>query len=136
MVDLVVFLVLVEGAQTRFGVGNDLLDNAGSVVRILAPAVNAFSKYDEILSAIRQEADGRLILLALGPTATVLACELCRLGFWAIDIGHLDIEYEWYRMGAKEKVAVPGKYTNEAGGVDVAECDDAGYKNQIIRRIE
>ena len=129
-------ILLVEGAQTRFGVGNDLLDNAGSVVRILAPAVNAFSKYDEILSAIRQEAEDRLILLALGPTATVLACELCRLGFWAIDIGHLDIEYEWYRMGAKEKVAVPGKYTNEAGGVDVVECDDAGYKNQIIRRIE
>lgn len=119
-------ILLVEGAQTRFGVGNDLLDNAGSVIRILALAVNAFSKYDEILSAIRQEAEDRLILLALGPTATVLACELCRLGFWAIDIGHLDIEYEWYRMGAKEKVAVPGKYTNEAGGGDVAECDDAG----------
>ena len=42
-----------------------------------------------------------LILLALGPTATVMAYNLAQKGYQAIDIGHIDIEYEWYRMGAK-----------------------------------
>lgn len=33
---------------------------------------------------------GRLILIALGMTATVLAYDLSKAGFWAIDIGHID----------------------------------------------
>ena len=57
-----------------------------------------------------------LILLALGPTATAMAYELAKAGYWAVDIGHVDIEYEWMLMGATTKVNVPGKYTNESTG--------------------
>ena len=45
-------IVIVEGCQTRSGIGNDLYDNAHSVKRILAPATNAFSRYDQILKAV------------------------------------------------------------------------------------
>ena len=129
-------VLIVEGEQTRFGVNNDLLDNAGSVERILAPAINAFSRYDEILTEVRAHAEGKLILLALGPTATVMACDLCRQGYRAIDIGHLDIEYEWYLAKAKEKTAIPGKYINEVReGRVFTECGDSKYKSQIMKVI-
>ena len=49
-----------------------------------------------------------LFLVALGPTATVLAYDLTKHGAQAIDIGHLDIEYEWFR--ARKGIRVPVKY--------------------------
>ena len=39
------------------------------------------------------------VLIALGQTATVLAYDLSEAGLQAIDPGHVDVEYEWYRMG-------------------------------------
>ena len=38
----------------------------------------------------------KLFILALGPMATVLAYDLARLGYRALDLGHIDIEYEWF----------------------------------------
>lgn len=128
-------IIIVEGTQSRTGVGNDLYDNAKSIRRVLGPATNAFAQYDKMLNAIVKHADRQsLILLSFGPTATVLAYDLAKLGYWAIDIGHLDIEYEWMRMGASGG-PVKGKYTNEAekeGGNIVADCTDEAYLQQII----
>ena len=129
-------LLIVEGRQTRLGVGNDLFDDAKSIKRILAPAVNAFDNYEEILQTVLSLHQGELILLALGPTATVLAYDLAVRGIRALDVGHIDIEYEWYLRGADSKIAIPGKYTNEvSGGDQVAECADSVYLSQIITRI-
>lgn len=132
-------IVIVEGIQTRSGVGNDLYDNAKSIQRILGPATNAFDRYDEILAAITiSVSKDRLILLSLGMTATVLAYDLAKLGYQAIDLGHLDIEYEWYLQGRvmDKPVPVRGKYTNEAeGGNEVDACCDPLYLSQIICKI-
>lgn len=129
-------VIIVEGTQSRTGVGNDLYANARSIRRILGPATNAFSDYDRMLAAITRHADKEsLILLSFGPTATILAYDLAKQGYWAIDLGHLDIEYEWMRMGATWVIPVTGKFTNEAkaaGGHDVCGCDDAAYRSQII----
>ena len=130
-------VLIIEGEQTRLGVGNDLLDNAAFVQRILAPAENAFNSYQKILTAAKQYAGDKLILIALGPTATVLACELSRLGFWAIDIGHIDIEYEWYLRKASDRIPIEGKYTNETPeGRTFTECKDLKYQRQIIKVIK
>lgn len=133
-------VVIVEGQLTRMGVGNDLFDGARSVRRILGPSKSAFDHYDEILSAIRQhvaKTPDTLLLLAMGMTATVLAYDLCRDGYQAIDIGHLDVEYEWMRMGAKDKVPLQNRFVNEANNYDaVAGCDDTEYTKQIIASIE
>lgn len=130
-------VLIIEGEQTRLGVGNDLLDNAKSVQRILAPAENAFDSYQTILTSTKQYADDRLILIALGPTATILACELSRLGLWAIDIGHVDIEYEWYLRRASDRIPIEGKYTNETPeGRTFTECKDPKYQKQIIKVIK
>lgn len=123
--------VFIEGYQTRMGVGNDLFDNAKSIVRILCPAESAFDRYEEIYSeALRQPKD-RLFLIALGPTASVLAYDLAAQGYQAVDIGHADISYEWLLRG--ERGRIPNKYTNEEpGGYIVEELHDAEYEAQII----
>lgn len=130
-------ILFVEGEKTRLGVGNDLFDNAASIKRILCPATNAFDCLDSIIAAVKDSWKGELILLALGPTATVLAAQFADMGMRALDIGHLDIEYEWFLNGAKGHEAVSGKFTNEAnGGNLVSNCEDSAYMNQIICRIE
>lgn len=130
-------IVMIEGDKTRSGVGNDLYDNSKSLRRILAPSENAYSKYDEILKAIRQNANKTdLIVMALGPTASILAYDLNKMGYQAIDLGHLDIEYEWFLQGATCKQKIENKYVNEIGQRDVAECRDEKYLSQIVCKIE
>lgn len=126
-------VVIVEGNLTHLGYGNDLFYNVKSLHRILCPAKSAFSKYDEILATVLEHTDGNmLIIMALGMTATVLAYDLAAQGRQALDIGHLDIEYEWMRMGATEKVPVPGKFTNETPNGRIS-CE--GYPEDFKRQI-
>lgn len=129
-------IIIVEGEQTRLGVGNDLFYNTKSIKRILAPAINAFDYYQDILNCILDKNNGELVLLALGPTATVLAADLANNNIQALDIGHIDIEYEWFLQGAKEKTAIKGKYTSEVkDGVSFSSCDNKEYISQIIAKI-
>lgn len=130
-------ITIIEGQKTRFGVGNDLISNAKSCERILGPAVNAFDKYDELLTQAKKTDKNRLILIALGHTATVLAYDLALEGFQALDIGHLDIEYEWFLRKAVKKILIEGKYVNEVPlGRTVPEyISDEKYNNEIIKII-
>ena len=126
-------VILVEGAQTRAGIGNDLFDGAREVRRILAPATSSFDRYDDILrAALKHAEDDTLFLIAMGPSAGVLAYDLTVEGYQALDIGHLDLEYEWFLAG-KGETTVPYKYNNETeGGNEVEELHDPVYESQII----
>lgn len=128
-------VVIIEGEKSRLGVGNDLLDNAKSIKRILGPSRQAFSKYDEILEEAKKVDKNSLILLALGPAATCLAYDLHMLGYQAVDIGHVDVEYEWYKMKAKRKVPIKNKMVHEAVANEIGETHDLEYENQIIAKI-
>jgi glycosyltransferase, family 8 len=127
-------IVIVEGCKTRSGIGYDLYDNANSIQRVLGPALSGFDRYDDIYDFIINNINkNKLILLSFGITATVLAYELAKLGYQAIDLGHLDIEYEWFRMGAKDRVPIKGKFTNESkAGHNPEACKDPKYQKQII----
>lgn len=128
-------IIFIEGEKSRLGVGNDLFHNAKSIKRILCPPTSAFDKYDSIVNeAIKQNKDV-LFLIALGPTATVLAYDLHKKGYQAIDIGHVDIEYEWWRMNAKRKVKIQNKYVNEAVGGNIVSVAGEEYESQIIAKI-
>lgn len=71
-------------------------------------------------------------MLSYGPTATVLAYDLAKLGYQAIDLGHLDVEYEWY-LRNERWLKIEGKYVNEAAdGHIVGDCYDEKYLNQVI----
>ena len=130
-------VVICEGEKTRFGVGNDLLSKCKSVQRIICPAENAFDKYDEILETLRKQKQDKLFIIALGPTATVIAYDLSQEGYQALDIRHCDIEYEWFNRNVVEKEKIDNKYTNEVSdGNQVNDnFEDEEYKKQIITKI-
>jgi glycosyltransferase family protein len=130
-------IYIIEGIYSKLGVGNDLFSEAGSIRRILAPATNAFAKYQDILdAACSLIPKNALILLALGMTATVLAADLSKAGYQAIDIGHIDVEYEWFLMNAREKCRIPGKAVNECGDNHPEETEtDPVYAASIIKTI-
>lgn len=130
-------ILIVEGEQTRLGVGNDLFENVISIKRILVPAKDAFKEIENIERCVSENYSGELILLACGPTATILAKYFADRNMRALDIGHLDIEYEWYLQKAKGKVPIVGKYVNEAKAQDnhVVKCNDEKYNTEIIERI-
>ncbi len=129
-------VILIEGEKSRLGVGNDLFATAHTVKRILAPARDAYSKYEEIKTVACKQDKNALYLLALGPTATILAYDLHHTGRQAIDVGHVDIEYEWFLRKAEKKVSIENKYVNEVdAGTNCKELLDVTYQSQIIANI-
>lgn len=85
------------------------------------------------MEAIINHADGRLVLLMLGPTAKVLAYQLAIKGMQAIDIGHVDSEYEWMQMGAENKVLLHNKHTAEFNlDTEIELADDEAYLSQVV----
>lgn len=129
-------LLIVEGETSRSGVGNDLFDGAKSIKRIICPSRNAYSKLEAIKQAVREQADNRLILTMLGPTAKVLVYDLVQEGYRALDIGHIDSEYEWFQMGARHKVKLSHKHTAEHNfDQDIEFRDDQAYDSQIVANL-
>ena len=131
-------IVIIEGEMSRLGIGNDLFNNSKSIKRIICPSQNAFSVYHKIIKKVITEIDKKyLILLALGPTATVLAFDLYKLGFQVIDVGHIDIEYEWYLKNANCKLQIENKYVAEVNGsnYNFTKVKDKNYYKQIIAEI-
>ncbi|WP_251717761.1 SP_1767 family glycosyltransferase [Lactobacillus agrestimuris] len=129
-------ILIVEGAYTRSGIDNDLFDNANSIERIICPSKNSFEKIDKIEAEIKKYAENRLVLLMLGPTAKVIVDDLQDLPNQLIDLGHIDSEYEWFKMGAKYKVKLKNKHTTEFNfDTDIEAIDDVDYSNEIVARI-
>ncbi|MDE7000719.1 MAG: GT-D fold domain-containing protein [Lachnospiraceae bacterium] len=134
-------IIIIEGEMTRTGVGNDLLNQAASVQRILVPTEQAFDHYDEILKEAKKLDRQKLFLIVLGPTATVLAYDLAVCGYQAVDIGQIDLEYEWYLRGVKERCSIPYKYVhriNDTGMVredKMPESVEQAYLEQVIGTI-
>lgn len=129
-------VVIIEGEKSRIGVNNDLLDNTSSIERILVPAEDAYEKYDKIYNEAIKIDKNKLILIAAGPTATVLAYDLSKMGYQAVDIGHIDIEYEWYKLGTEERLPIKGKYVNEANYRNPEDIYDSKYMEEVIAVIE
>ena len=131
-------ILIVEGEKSRIGIGNDLLNNVKSIKRIVCPAKHAFRVYNKILNAVLKIGKDNLILIALGPTASVLAYDLSKVGYQAIDFGHADIEYELYLRKATKIIQIPHKYVNEFNNgrnEDVGKIEDSYYYKQIIAKI-
>ena len=127
-------VVVVEGGRTHNGVGNDLLDSARSVERIIGPSSDAYVKLNEIMHCCREYPKDRLFLISLGIAAKFLTERLFMEGYRALDIGHLDMEYEWYLHKAQKKEKIPkhdviGEEYNLKAGYDE-------YLSQIKHHIE
>lgn len=119
-------IVVVEGTVSHNGVGNDLFDNAKKVERIVCPSKNAFFSYRKILDACLEIPKETLILVAVGITAKVLVQDLFSNGYRVIDIGNLDMEYEWFLHQTEQKVQVQKHKV-----VGIEENQRAGYQEYL-----
>lgn len=127
-------LVMVEGCTAHNGVGNDLFAEAASVRRIVCPSSNAYRVRDRILEECLKFDRDKLFLFALGVTAKALVEEMFLKGYRVIDIGNLDMEYEWFLRKAVKKEPIPkhsivGEEANRKAGYEE-------YLSQIVCYIE
>ena len=126
-------ILIVEGVTSRSGVGNDLFDGANSIKRIICPSHNAYACIEEIQEAVLQYTENRLILCMLGPTAKILSYNLFKKGYRVLDIGHIDSEYEWMKMGVDTKVKLHHKHTAEHNfDQDIEFIEDETYNSQVV----
>lgn len=89
-------VTVVRGAASSLAASD--LEGARQVSQIHASSRDAWFEYRSLFERIRQTAAAR-VLISLGPTATVLAVDLCAHGFHAIDLGHLAVFLRKHRRG-------------------------------------
>lgn len=123
-------VVVVEGERTHNGVGNDLLDTARSIERIICPPSNAYGAIPAILDACTVYGKDRLFLLSVGVAAKFLAVELFRQGYRVLDIGNLDMEYEWFVRQS------PGKMELEKHELVSEEANRAAGYTEYLEQIK
>lgn len=102
-------VVIIESKSAHTGVDNDLLAYTSSVRRIICPESNAFEVYDKLLNRALTYEQGTMFLISAGASAKLLVVDLLKAGYRALDVGSLDMEYQWYYMKAAEKCHPPKK---------------------------
>lgn len=78
---------VMGGSQKGWREGE--LVGATRVRMLTAPRQQAWAVNRDLFEVLRLADPEVLILLSVGPTATVLAHELAQVGRWALDLGHL-----------------------------------------------
>lgn len=89
-------VTVVRGASSSLNASD--LEGARLVSQIHASSRDAWFEYRSLFERIRAAGPER-VLLSLGPTATVLAVDLCAHGFHAVDLGHLAVFLRKHRRG-------------------------------------
>jgi hypothetical protein len=89
-------VTLVRGSGKSL-VAEDLL-SAAHVTEIVAPRQHAWADYQTLLERVQRVKNAR-VLICLGPTATVMAVDLCARGFQGIDLGHVGMFLRKHRRG-------------------------------------
>lgn len=119
-------ILVVEGVNTHNGVGNDLFSQAKSIARIIGPGKNAYAVQEQIFEECCKFPKETLILFSLGIAAKGLVNRLFQKGYRVLDIGNLDMEYEWFLMQATEK-----KKIEKHSVVGIEENQKAGYNKYL-----
>ncbi|MEI7380861.1 MULTISPECIES: GT-D fold domain-containing glycosyltransferase [Pectobacterium] len=94
-------LTIICGTTIFDNIENNIFDNAESVDYQYAPSLNAFESYNDIFDSAKRIDKNNLIIIILGPTATVLAYDLSLLGYQALDFGHIAKSYDWFKKEKK-----------------------------------
>jgi hypothetical protein len=89
-------VTLVRGSSKSL-TGEVLAESgAGHVTEIVARRQHAWIEYGSLLERIGTPS---IVLLCLGPTATVMAVDLCARGVHAVDLGHLGMFWKKHQRG-------------------------------------
>lgn len=88
-------VIVVTGKGSTFIWDERLFGNVKSVDYIYGKPVDAFSEYSLLLENVKRHSpnEDKLFLLSLGLTGTVLAYDLAKMGYQAIDMGHITNYY-------------------------------------------
>lgn len=87
-------VTLVRGSSKSL-TADDLI-GAKEITEIVAPRQHAFAEYDSLMKRIGTP---KRAILCLGPTATIMAVDLCAKGVHAIDAGHIGMFVRKHRRG-------------------------------------
>lgn len=87
-------VTLVRGSSKSL-TADDLI-GAKTITEIVAPRQHAFAQYDCLMERIGTP---KRAILCLGPTATVMAVDLCAKGVHAVDLGHVGMFIRKHRRG-------------------------------------
>jgi hypothetical protein len=87
-------VTLVRGSSKSLTA--DDLSSASVVTEIIAPRQHAYAEYQQLMERIGTP---ERALICLGPTATVMAVDLCAKGVHAIDLGHVGMFVRKHRRG-------------------------------------
>lgn len=131
-------VLIVEGQHTKSGYKNDLFNNAKKISRILCPDYDAYLYYDDIYNSVIKNADkDALIIISLGPAATVLAYDLAKKGYQALDFGQMDNEYEWYKRKCSKREVISGKSVSELLWYKYPKEDelDLEFRSQVVCEV-
>ena len=90
-------IAIIIGNNIMKNIKYNIFDNASSIEYQIAPNINAFDRYNLILENAKKIDKNKIIFIVLGPTATILAYDLAKEGYRALDIGHLIKSYDWYK---------------------------------------
>jgi hypothetical protein len=94
-----VLLINGDDSKSKFDKDESFMHNVKSLRRMLVPAQHAWRDYKDMLFKCTREPKETLFILAIGPTATVLAYDLSLAGYQALDMGHLGRFYAGFKEG-------------------------------------
>jgi hypothetical protein len=98
----------VIGKGSRFDPIDALFDGVASQRTVYSLPRDAYADLPRLIAEIEASVPrDTLILASLGPAATVLAARLARLGYWAIDLGHISNTYRTVVDGAPPAEKTP-----------------------------
>lgn len=87
-------ICFVTGEGSRLNANHTIFDNIKNADYIYSKPKNAYDDIDNIMTQCRQKQNIDIFLIALGPTGTVLASRLHKIGQRTLDIGHLNNSYD------------------------------------------
>lgn len=99
-------VVIVTGEDSRFELIPELFDNLAGHQLVLSKSVDAYAEVSLISDSL-SDTDADIVLIALGPTGTILASKLANSGIRALDIGHLPNSYLNVFKGAQRPESTP-----------------------------
>ena len=105
-------VVFVTGKGSRFNLEHEIFQNIASYDCVYGQPKNAWADYNRLLKESKDKATNKetIVILAIGPTATVLAYDLASSkNIQAIDIGHITNVYDKIVYGAENPEKLPYK---------------------------
>jgi len=104
-------VVFVTGKGSRFDVNHEIFNNIASSLSVYGLPQNSWEQYTVVYNEVVKACDSLiepLVIIALGPTATVLAYDLSLKGIQSLDIGHITNVYDRivYGKDTPEKLAM------------------------------